>query len=110
MTWIFLLPLVLGFTSNTASAFTAAFSRRWGEKGGRAASFVLRNVLGIPVWAMGFVLAVRTPSLAYTHPTGCGHSRRWMEPDRGGRSRDPLGASLAGPARCRAVDAGPAGG
>jgi len=62
MTWIFLLPLVLGFTPNTASAFTAAFSRRWGERGGRIASFILRNVLGIPVWAIGFVLAVRALS------------------------------------------------
>jgi protein-S-isoprenylcysteine O-methyltransferase Ste14 len=60
--WSFLIPLVLGFTSNAASAFTAAYSRWWGERGGRAASFILRNILGIPVWVVGLGLAVRMAS------------------------------------------------
>jgi len=62
MSWAFIIPLALGFAFNAASAFTSAYARRWGETGGRIASFILRNVLGIPVWAIGFVLAVRAPS------------------------------------------------
>ncbi len=41
--WSFVMPLVLGFTLNAASAFTAAYSRWWGERGGRAASFVAKG-------------------------------------------------------------------
>ncbi|MBZ5534728.1 MAG: hypothetical protein LAO31_02140 [Acidobacteriia bacterium] len=58
----FLIPLLLGFTFDSASAFTAAFSRRWGEERGQWATFVLRNVLGVPLWVVGLGLAVRSPS------------------------------------------------
>ena len=57
-----LIPLLLGFTFNSASAFTAAFSRRWGAKHGQWVTFVLRNLLGIPLWVIGLGLAVRSPS------------------------------------------------
>ncbi len=60
----FLIPLLAGFTLNVASAFTAAWSRRWGERRGRAVTVVLRNVLGIPVWVVGLAMAVRAPSPA----------------------------------------------
>jgi protein-S-isoprenylcysteine O-methyltransferase Ste14 len=56
----FLIPLLLGFALGGASAFTAAFSRLWGERGGRMATMVLRNLLAIPLWLFGFVLAWRT--------------------------------------------------
>ena len=59
---IFLIPLLIGFILNGASAFTAAFSRRWGRGRGELATFVLRNILGIPVWVIGLGMAVRTPS------------------------------------------------
>jgi protein-S-isoprenylcysteine O-methyltransferase Ste14 len=59
---IYLLPLLLGFIFNLASAFTATFSRRWGEQRGSLATFILRNILGIPVWALGYALAFGTPS------------------------------------------------
>lgn len=58
----FLILLIAGFACNSASAFTAAFSRRWGERRGRLLTGVLRNVLGIPIWVVGLVLAVRAPS------------------------------------------------
>jgi protein-S-isoprenylcysteine O-methyltransferase Ste14 len=58
----FLIPLLLGFTFNSASAFTAAFSRRWGAKHGQWVTFVLRSLLGIPLWVIGLGLAVRSPS------------------------------------------------
>ncbi len=58
----FLFPLLFGFGCNLGSAFTAAFSRRLGERGGSALSAILRDLLGIPVWIIGFVLAILTPS------------------------------------------------
>lgn len=54
--------LLFGFALDSASAFTTAFSRRWGQSRGELASFVLRNVLGIPLWVVGLGFAVRTPS------------------------------------------------
>jgi protein-S-isoprenylcysteine O-methyltransferase Ste14 len=58
----FLIPLLLGFALNCASAFTTAYTRLWGERGGRLASTILRDVFGIPVWAIGLCLAVVTAS------------------------------------------------
>ena len=66
--YFFVIPLVIGFFFNWASAFTAAFSRRWGEKWGSRLSFIFRNVLGIPVWALGIALAVRTRSPKWFSP------------------------------------------
>jgi protein-S-isoprenylcysteine O-methyltransferase Ste14 len=62
MMYLFLFPLVLGFAFNLASAFTAAFSRQWGERRGSVVTIILRDILGIPTWAIGFVLAARAPS------------------------------------------------
>ena len=53
--YLFLIPLLLGFIFNSASAFTAFYSRQFGERGGRLVSIVLRDVVGIPVWAIGYV-------------------------------------------------------
>jgi protein-S-isoprenylcysteine O-methyltransferase Ste14 len=66
----FLIPLVIGFTLNVASAYTAEWTARWGERRGELVTAVLRNVLGIPVWAVGVALAVRTasPDLFATSP------------------------------------------
>jgi protein-S-isoprenylcysteine O-methyltransferase Ste14 len=61
---LFLAPLLLGFAIVAASAFTTAFSRRWGERRGQQITFVLRNVLGIPLWVVSLGLAVRTRSPA----------------------------------------------
>lgn len=58
----FLIPLLLGFAFDSASAFTAAFSRRWGAHRGQWVTFVLRNILGVPLWVIGLGLAVRSPS------------------------------------------------
>lgn len=56
----FLLPLLTGFVLAGASAFTAAYSRRWGERGGRLATSLLRNMLGIPLYFYGLLLAWKT--------------------------------------------------
>ena len=60
--FFFLIPLTLGFVLAGASAFTAAYSRRWGEAGGRIATSILRNLLGIPLWLLGFFLAWIQPA------------------------------------------------
>ena len=44
----FLISLLVGFVLARASAFTAAYSQRWGERGSRVATLILRNFLGIP--------------------------------------------------------------
>jgi len=61
-TYTFLFPLIIGFAFNLASAFTLVYSRCWGERRGKLITAIFRNVLGIPVWAVGFWMATRTPS------------------------------------------------
>jgi protein-S-isoprenylcysteine O-methyltransferase Ste14 len=66
MPTLFLVPLLFGF--NLTSAFTTAFSRRWGARTGQWASAILRNVLGIPLWVLGLVLVVREPAAFVFQP------------------------------------------
>lgn len=56
----FLLPLLLGFFFALTSVFTSVWSRWLGERGGRIATNLLRNLLGIPLYMVGLVLAWRT--------------------------------------------------
>lgn len=58
MYW-FIIPLVFGFTSNVASTFTTLFSEKWGKVSGSLVTIILRDIIGIPVWAIGFVMAIR---------------------------------------------------
>jgi protein-S-isoprenylcysteine O-methyltransferase Ste14 len=60
----FLGPLLLGFALNAASAFTAAYSRRWGERAGQLVTMTLRVGLGIPLWVVGLCLVMREASPA----------------------------------------------
>jgi protein-S-isoprenylcysteine O-methyltransferase Ste14 len=53
---------LVGFIFNSLSAFTAEFSRRFGDKAGSFITILLRDILGIPVWAAGFFLAAWTAS------------------------------------------------
>ncbi len=66
---MYLAVLVLGFVFNSLSASTTWLWRRLGERGGRLATFVLRNVLGIPVWVLGLALAVHAPSAPLFAPS-----------------------------------------
>jgi protein-S-isoprenylcysteine O-methyltransferase Ste14 len=59
---LFLIPLLLGFALVGASAFTAAFSRWWGERRGERVTSILRNFLGIPLAVLGFILAWLQPA------------------------------------------------
>ena len=75
---LFLIPLVLGFALDAASAFTTAFSRRWGARYGQRASVVLRNFLGIPLWVVGLGLAVRTSSPVVFRSTPLAEALGWL--------------------------------
>jgi len=59
---LYLLFLLFGFTCHLASAFTFRYSSWFGERVGALISFLLRNTLGIPIWALGYYLAARVPS------------------------------------------------
>ncbi len=73
-----LVLLLAGFACNAASAFTTAYSRRWGERRGQLVTGVLRNVLGIPVWVAGLVLAVGAPSRALFARGAAGVALGWL--------------------------------
>ncbi len=73
----FLLPLLAGFALAGASAFTAAWSRRWGVRGGQRATAVLRNLLGIPLYFAGLVLAWLAPTPALFEPGRAGTIAAW---------------------------------
>lgn len=60
--------IIMGFALIGASAFTSAFSRWWGEKGGQWATIILRNLLGIPLWFTGFILAWHKSSPPLLNP------------------------------------------
>ena len=62
--FLFLIPLTAGFACNLASAFTTAFCHWYGEKRGSLMIVLLRDVFGIPVWSLGFLLAFRASSPA----------------------------------------------
>jgi len=77
MFW-YLIPLLIGFSFNSASAFTTYFSRHLGERGGRLACTILRDVLGIPVWAIGYVLAAKAPSTQFFNPAFFSSTLGWL--------------------------------
>jgi len=62
VTLLVLVPLVAGSLLVGASALTTAYARRFGEAGGQALTFVLRNVLGLPLVFVGAIWAWRSPS------------------------------------------------
>ena len=74
----FLIPLLIGFALAGASAFTAAYSRRWGERGGRLATSLLRNMLGIPLYFYGLVLAWKTAAPLLFAPGAVGQGLGWI--------------------------------
>jgi protein-S-isoprenylcysteine O-methyltransferase Ste14 len=64
--FLFLVPLLIGFSFNSASVFTTFYSRHLGERGGRLVAILLRDVLGIPVWAIGYGMAIlASPTLLF---------------------------------------------
>ena len=82
--YLFLVPLVLGFASNSANAFTVAFSHRWGERRGSMVTVILRDVLGMPVWGFGFVLASLTSAPLLFAPSLVTNLLGWLMVAMGG--------------------------
>jgi protein-S-isoprenylcysteine O-methyltransferase Ste14 len=74
----FLVPLLLGFAFNSASAFTTLFSHQLGERGGRVVCIILRDVLGIPLWVIGYAMAARTPSTLLFNPGSLSSTISWI--------------------------------
>jgi protein-S-isoprenylcysteine O-methyltransferase Ste14 len=74
----FLIPLLIGFTCNLASAFTSVYSKKWGERKGTLATALLRNVFGIPVWGLGFAFAAATKSSNIFTPTMISAAAGWL--------------------------------
>ena len=99
-----LIPLLLGFAFNSASAFTTAFSRWWGRPWGQLAVFMLRNVLGIPLWVIGFGLAVRSSSPQMFAASSVGKAVGWLLLGAGGVVQLLAIAALRLPAARPSVD------
>jgi protein-S-isoprenylcysteine O-methyltransferase Ste14 len=76
--YLFLIPLFLSFIFNLASAFTAAYSRHLGARGGQLVSAVLRNVLGLPLLGVAFVLAARLPAARLLPAYGLIGAAGWL--------------------------------
>jgi protein-S-isoprenylcysteine O-methyltransferase Ste14 len=76
--FLFLIPLLLGFALVGASAFTAAYSRWWGERRGELATSILRNYLGIPLGFLGFILAWLQPTPPLFVGGGAAKSLGWL--------------------------------
>ena len=76
--YVFLIPLLLGFALGGASAFTATYSRWWGERGGALATSILRNFLGIPLWLVGYILAWVQHAPTAFNPGGLTKTLSWL--------------------------------
>ena len=76
--YVFLIPLMAGFIFHSASAFTAVYSQRWGEARGRFLTIALRDLLGIPAWLLGFVLAARMEAPRFLPPSGAQNLLAWI--------------------------------
>jgi protein-S-isoprenylcysteine O-methyltransferase Ste14 len=76
--FLFLIPLLLGFMFNSASAFTTFYSRQWGERGGRLVSIILRDVAGIPLWAIGYIMAARATPTLFFNPVFISSTMGWL--------------------------------
>ena len=76
--YAFLIPLLIGFAFNAASAFTAFYSRHLGDGGGRVVCIIFRDILGIPGWVIGYALAVLSPSSLLFTPTLVSSVMAWF--------------------------------
>jgi protein-S-isoprenylcysteine O-methyltransferase Ste14 len=75
---LFLIPLVMGYAFFIGSLFTAAFSRRWGEKMGSLISAILRDIIGMALGMLGFVMAVRAHAPLLFTPTSLSKLIGWL--------------------------------
>lgn len=76
--YYWLILLIIGFGSNLASAYTTTYSEKWGEKTGTFITILLRDVFGIPVWAVGFVLAIKESAGVLYRPSLLSQVSGWF--------------------------------
>jgi protein-S-isoprenylcysteine O-methyltransferase Ste14 len=76
--YYFLIFLILGFGSNLASAFTTTYSEKLGKQTGTFITILLRDILGIPVWAIGFLLAIKESSGLLYHSSLFSQIAGWL--------------------------------
>lgn len=76
--YYFLIPLLIGFLFAGSSAFTAFFSRLWGVNAGRLVTSLLRNLIGIPLYGYGLVLAWRGSSTFIFNLGAVGQGLGWL--------------------------------
>jgi len=74
----FLGPLLVGFFFTAASAFTTSYSHRLGEKRARLVCIILRDVLGIPLWVIGYVMAAQADSPVLFATSGLSRVAGWL--------------------------------
>ncbi|HSB65218.1 MAG TPA: hypothetical protein VLD65_01490, partial [Anaerolineales bacterium] len=75
--YLFLLPLLIGFAFNSASAFSTYYSRRLSERRGRWVCILFRDMLGIPVWATGYAMAALSQTPWVLTPTALTSTLAW---------------------------------
>jgi protein-S-isoprenylcysteine O-methyltransferase Ste14 len=76
--FLFLVMLTIGFICNLASAFTSVYSAKWGERIGTFVTVLLRDVFGIPVWGLGFILAASAASPLLFTPVLWAAAAGWL--------------------------------
>jgi protein-S-isoprenylcysteine O-methyltransferase Ste14 len=76
--YYFLILLIAGFGANLASSCTKIYSEKWGKKTGTFITVILRDVLGIPVWAIGFVLAIKESGGLVYQSSGMNQVAGWF--------------------------------
>jgi protein-S-isoprenylcysteine O-methyltransferase Ste14 len=76
--YAFLVPILIGFVANLASAFTSVYSAKWGERRGTLLTVLLRDIFGIPVWGLGFAAAAATKSPNIFNPTMISTAAGWL--------------------------------
>jgi protein-S-isoprenylcysteine O-methyltransferase Ste14 len=76
--YLFLIPLLAGFIFNLASSFTTTYSEKWGIRTGTFVTIILRDVIGIPVWAIGFVTAIQEPAVILYRSSLLSQAAGWL--------------------------------
>jgi len=76
--FLFLIPLLSGFLFNSASAFTGFYSRHLGERCGRLICIIFRDIVGIPLWVIGYGMAVLATSTQLFNPNLISSLVAWL--------------------------------
>jgi protein-S-isoprenylcysteine O-methyltransferase Ste14 len=76
--YLFLIPLLLGFVFTSASTFTTFYSHHLGARGGRLVIIILRDVIGIPVWTIGYGMTVQATSTLLFNPIILSSTLAWL--------------------------------